>query len=153
MSVAGRFCLDTNILVYAVDLDAEERNEKCWEIVGQASQSDCVLPIQLLAEFFQVTVRKKLLEPERASSLVCDWSNTFQLASADASTLMDAMDAVKGHRLSFWDAMIWAVARRAGCSAMLSEDMQDGRSLGGVAFINPFAADAEERLEVLFRAG
>jgi predicted nucleic acid-binding protein len=62
------------------------------------------------------------------------------------------MDAVEEHRLSFWDAMLWATARQIGCAAILSEDMQDGRRLGGVAFINPFAADAAARLAAVLDA-
>ena len=150
MTVSGRFCLDSNNLVYSVDLDAGERHKRSEKIVEQALQSNCVLPIQALAEFFHATTRKKLLEPDEARVFVLDWSDAFYLALADASTLIDAVDAVMEHRLSFWDAMIWAVARQAECSAIVSEDMQDGRTLGGVAFINPFAADAEERLAPLF---
>ena len=63
--------------------------------------------------------------------------------------LVDAMDAVAEHRLSFWDAMLWATARQSGCSAILTEDMQDGRRLSGVEFINPFTVDAAARLEPL----
>jgi len=73
----------------------------------------------------------------------------FQVASADTTALIDAMDAVENHRFSFWDAMLWATARRIGCVAIFSEDMQDGRRLRGVEFINPFAADAEARLAAL----
>jgi predicted nucleic acid-binding protein len=50
------------------------------------------------------------------------------------------MDAVIGHRLSFWDAMMWATAKHAGCSLLLSEDGDDGRLLGGVTLVNPFAS-------------
>ena len=38
---------------------------------------------------------------------------------------------------------------RSGCSAILSEDMRDGRRLSGAEFINPFATDAAARLEPL----
>ena len=40
----------------------------------------------------------------------------------------------------------------ANCSAILSEDMQDGRRLNGVAFINPFSSGAEARLAALLEA-
>ena len=50
-----------------------------------------------------------------------------------------AMRAVDDHRVAFWDAMIWAVAREAGCRYLLSEDFQHGRTLEGVTFVNPFA--------------
>ena len=43
------------------------------------------------------------------------------------------------HGLSFWDAMLWATAKRAGCRMLFSEDLQDGRRLDGVLFVNPFA--------------
>ena len=45
--------------------------------------------------------------------------------------------------------MLWAAARQSGCSAILTEDMQHGRRLGGAAFLNPFAADAATRLAPL----
>ena len=74
------------------------------------------------------------------------------MTAADDSALIDAIDAVERHRFSFWDAMLWAAARRAGCSAILSEDMQHGQRLGGVVFLNPFAADAATRLAPLLDA-
>lgn len=152
MTVKGRFSLDTNILVYAVDRDAGERHERSTALIGRAARSDCVLTVQALAEFFHATTRKNLLQPSRARAFVRDWLDVFHVASADDTALVDAMDAVEEHRLSFWDAMLWATARRIGCSAILSEDMQDGRRLSGVTFINPFAADASDRLGTLLEA-
>ena len=66
--------------------------------------------------------------------------------SADETALIDAVDAVHEHGLSFRHAMIWATARQAGCSTVLSEDMQDGQRLGGVEFVDPFSADAVSRV-------
>jgi len=62
----------------------------------------------------------------------------FPVCTADEDDLDRAMRAVDDHRLSLWDAMLWATARRAGCRLVLSEDFQDGRDLGGVLFVNPF---------------
>jgi predicted nucleic acid-binding protein len=149
MTVKGRFSLDTNVLVYAVDRDAGERHERARVLIGQAARRDCVLTVQALAEFFHATTRKHLLEPSHASAFVRDWLDVFQVASADDSVLVDAMDAVEEHRLSFWDAMLWATVRQVGCSAILTEDMQDGRRLSGVEFVDPFSADATARLAVL----
>ncbi len=61
--------------------------------------------------------------------------------AADEVCLTDAIDAVTVHSWSFWDAMIWATAKRAGCRLLLSEDGQSGRTLGGVTIINPFVTD------------
>ena len=152
MTVKGRFSLDTNILVYAVDRDAGERHRRSRELVGQAARRDCVLTVQALAEFFHATTRENLLRPARASAVVRSWLDVFHVTSADSSALAEAMDAVEEHRLSFWDAVLWAASRRIGCSAILSEDMQHGRRLSGVEFINPFAADAAPRLAALLDA-
>ncbi|MCY3669977.1 MAG: PIN domain-containing protein [Alphaproteobacteria bacterium] len=152
MTVRGRFSLDTNILVYAVDRNAGERQLQAGDLIGQAARRDCVLTMQALAEFFHATTRKNLLAPARARAFVRNWSDVFRVVSADAAALADAMDAVEEHRFSFWDAMLWATARQGGCSALLSEDMQDSRRLGGVEIINPFAPDADTRLANLLEA-
>ena len=149
MTVKGRFSLDTNILVYAVDLDAGDRHEWSRTLVGRAARCDCVLTAQALAEFFHATTRKNLLPLSRAGVIVRAWLEVFPVTSAGTSALVDAMDAVEEHRLSFWDAMLWATARQSGCSAILSEDMQDGRRLGGVEIINPFRAESAARLGAL----
>ena len=151
MSVKGRFSLDTNILVYAVDRDAGDRHEQSKDLVGQAAKRDCILTVQVLAEFYYATIRKKLLEPSDAETFVQDWLNVFNVVSADSSTLVNAMEAVEKHRLSFWDAMIWAVARKTGCSAIISEDMQGGQRLGGIEFLDPFSSGATDRLALLLR--
>ena len=62
---------------------------------------------------------------------------------------MALVDAMRAEPAAFWDAMLWATARQSGCSAILTEDMQDGRRLSGVEFINPFTVDAAARLEPL----
>jgi len=40
--------------------------------------------------------------------------------------------------LSFCDALVIEAAADAGCSALLTEDMQCGRKFGGVTVQNPF---------------
>ena len=149
MTVRGRFTLDTNILVYAVDRDAGRKHVRAREIVESAARADCILAIQALAEFYHATTRKKLLGRRDAGAFVLDWREVFPLTSADASALIDALDAVEDHGLAFWDALLWATARRAGCAAILTEDMQDGRRLGGVSSIDPFAPESSGRLEAL----
>lgn len=79
-----------------------------------------------------------------------DWLDVFPIVSAGDAALVEAIDGVAEHHLSFWDAMLWTTARQRGCSAIISENMQDGRRLGGVEFINPFAPDSKERLAPLF---
>ena len=58
-------------------------------------------------------------------------------------------DTNEEHRLSFRDAMLGVMACQSGCSAVPSEDPQDGRRLGGVEIIDPFTAAAANRLAPL----
>lgn len=150
MIVKDRFSFDTNILVYAVDRDAGERHGRSKVLLEKAARRDCVLAVQALAEFFHATTRKNLLDPSHARAFVHDWLDVSPIVSAGDAALVEAIDGVAEHHLSFWDAMLWATARQSGCSAIISEDMQDGRRLGGVEFINPFAPDSKERLAPLF---
>ena len=133
MTVRGRFSLDTNILVYAVDLDAGVRHGLFRALAGQVARSDCVPAAQALAEFFHAATRKGFLTPAAASAFVRAWLNVFHVTSANTAVPVDAM--------------LWATARQSGCWAILSEDMQDGRRLGGVEFVDPFTEDASTRLE------
>ena len=66
----------------------------------------------------------------------------------DSNILVVAADQDAG-TISFWDAMLWATARRAGCSAILSEDFQDGQVLQGVRFIDPFLRKNNAYVEAL----
>jgi predicted nucleic acid-binding protein len=138
MTANRRLTLDTNVLVYAADRDAGARHGRAQEIVRQAARVDCILTLQALAEFFRVAVDKRGLPPERAIAVVTGWRDVFAVHAADARALSDAMEAVAAHRLAFWDAMIWATARYAGCRVIVTEGLQDGRELGGVTFLNPF---------------
>jgi predicted nucleic acid-binding protein len=136
--VTIRLTLDSNILVYAADRDAGARHVLAHRIVRRAADLDCVLTLQSLAEFFRVVTGKRGVQPTEAAAIVSAWRDVFPVHAADAAALTAAMDAVAGHSLAFWDAMIWATAQQAGCRLLLSEDLQHGRELGGVAFINPF---------------
>lgn len=149
MIVKGRFSLDTNILIYAVDRDAGARHDRSRVLVGRAAEVDCILTVQALAEFFHATTRKGIVDAAKAGAFVQVWLELFEVVSPDGTALVDAIDAVAEHRLSFWDAMLWATARQAGCAAILSEDNQDGRRLSGVEFINPFVQGADDRVAVL----
>ena len=139
---------DSNILVYAADADAGDKHAAAVGLTDRAMTADCILILQSLAEFFHVITRKGKRTPTDAKGFVEDWRAVFPVFAADEECLVDAMAAVSEHRLPFWDAMIWATARRAGCRLFLTEDFQDGRVIGGVTFVDPF----EERNATLLGA-
>jgi predicted nucleic acid-binding protein len=136
---AERISLDTNILFYAVDRDSGKRHGRAQELIKESAlHQDCLLILQVLGEFFAAVTRKKQMTHEEAQAQVQDWQILFTIMSATPTTLRKALQAVTQHRLSFWDAMIWAVAREAGVTRLFSEDFQHDRVLEGVRFVNPF---------------
>ncbi|WP_207462228.1 PIN domain-containing protein [Azospirillum sp. SYSU D00513] len=143
-----RFTLDTNVLVYAVDRSAGDRHRQAVALARRLPGRDCVLTLQSLAELFRtLTGAKHGVPPARAVDIVQQWRDTLPVVAADDACLTDAMDAVAHHNWSFWDAMIWATAKRHGCRLLLSEDGQAGRTLGGVTIVNPFAVNPPALLD------
>jgi len=50
-----------------------------------------------------------------------------------------AIDLSRYNKLAFYDGLIIAAAVRAGCNALYSEDLQDGREMESLTIRNPFA--------------
>ena len=133
-----RVAIDTNILVYSVDLDADGKHDKAIDLFAQLTPTNCVLSLQSLCEFYSAVTRKKLMPVADAMAQIDDWQQLFPVVSAKPATLTRAFTAVKRYRLSFWDALLWATIREAGITTLLSEDFQHEQHMDGVQIINPF---------------
>ena len=140
-------CLDTNVFGYAIDATAGQRHATAVELVERALGSgETVLILQTLGEFYTMATRKLETSPDDARSFLAGLRAALPVYSATEPDLDKAMAGAQRHGLSFWDAMLWATADRVGVRHLLTEDFQDGRVLGGVMFINPFAAGNEALL-------
>jgi predicted nucleic acid-binding protein len=139
-----RVSFDSNILIYTLSR-GEPRHADAALLLARATRGDCVQTLQSLAECFRVLTAKLGFDPRQARREIEGFRTAFPVCAADATDLDRAMATVERHALSFWDAMLWATARRAGCRVLFSEDFQDGRRLDGVLFVNPFES-ANRRL-------
>lgn len=149
---AERFTLDTNILIYAVDLDAGERHRLALEIVNRSVESACVMTVQALAEFVHAVTRKDLVPLADAIAQARDWLQVFPVVAADARALEAAYAARERGAFGLFDALLLATAHTAGCTLALSEDLHDGARLDGIRVRNPFAGGAlPEDLRSLLR--
>lgn len=144
---------DTNILVYAASESTDERHARAMELVERAVRSGhCVQTLQSLAEFYNATTRRAGVAPCRAAAFVAGWQRVVPIAVAGYSDLEHAMRAVGVHGLAFWDALLWATARRAGIHVLVSEDFQDGRTIEGVRIANPFVPANHAVIEAALQA-
>jgi predicted nucleic acid-binding protein len=137
-----RLTLDSNILVYAAHPD-DQRHARAVAVVARARRADCIQTLQSLGESFRVLTARRGWEAEKAIAVMTGYRHLFEIVAANADDFVVATAAVRDHRLSFWDAMLWATARRAGCRLILTEDGHDGRNLGGVRSVNPFLPENE----------
>jgi predicted nucleic acid-binding protein len=146
------FAFDTNILVYAVDRSEGDRHVTAALLVERASRKRRgVLILQTLAEFYSVTTGKLRGRPEDMLRFLDRLRTVLAVHAADAR---DFDRATRGDRygLSFWDAMLWATADRVVVKYLLTEEFPDGRTLGGVTFVNPFKHENERFLAEILPA-
>jgi len=138
--MSDRILVDTNILVYAYDLDAADKRAQAAEIVDRLwDEGHGVLTTQVLAEFF-VTITRKVKQPlsiADARQIIADYRAGWTVFPTVPETVLQAIDGVLQHQLSFWDAMIWAAARLNDVNTIYSEDMQTGQIIEGVRIDNP----------------
>lgn len=59
--------------------------------------------------------------------------------AVDAGVVRRAVAARRRYAIHFYDGLIVAAAERAGCSRILSEDLNAGQEYFGVRVENPFA--------------
>jgi predicted nucleic acid-binding protein len=138
---------DSNILVYAADRTAGERHGVAVDLIERSiRRGNCIQTLQSLCEFFNVVTRKAGIETGAAAAFVDGWQSVMLVEAATPADLGEAIRAVGVYRIGFWDAMLWATARRAGVSILLSEDFQDGQ-IEGVRILNPFAPHNTAQIE------
>ena len=142
---------DTNILVYATVAAPDLKTTQSRDLIARGMRAGGgILLLQTLAEFSSVAIRKAGIPIERIRTTIDAWRAVLPVQAADNSDLTAALDAVKTHRLGFWDAMLWASAQRAGVRFLFTEDLQDGFVLQGVRFINPFERANHRLIDEIF---
>jgi len=128
---------DTNILVYAQQTGGKADRARAL-LAGGGKFS-----VQVLNEFTAVSRRKQRRDWREITEAVSDVLTTLDPPLALTLDLHTAARALaEDHRLSFYDALIVAAALEAGCDTLFSEDMQHGRTIGGLAILNPFLESA-----------
>jgi len=142
---------DTNVLVYATASISDAKANRARELIARAMRVErSILLLQSLAEFVNVAIRKAKIPVDDVRMTIDAWRAVLPVQAADDDDLGAALEAVREHRLPFWDAMLWASAQRAGVQYVFTEDFQDGFVLQSVHFINPFKLANEQLInEVL----
>jgi len=133
-----RTFLDTNILVYADDpRDPEKQSRANILLTKHLRERTGVLSIQVLQEYFSTSTGKLELAADLAKQRIENFAVLY-VVEPRVNDLLAAIDIHRLHRLSFWDALIVRSAKIAGCSVLLTEDLQHGQVIDGLRIVNPF---------------
>ncbi len=136
--MAARSFFDTNVLIYADDKSVPVKQRRALDLVAEHRRAGTgVVSHQILQEYF-VTVTRKLGVDQRIARRKVELLAEFDVATTDVSDILAAIDLHFLHGFSFWDALVMRAAKQAGCSVLLTEDMQETREIDGVRIVNPF---------------
>lgn len=134
-----RTFLDTNVLVYAADLDAGDKRPRAREVIAQCMRDKTgVLSTQVLKEYFVVATRK-LGVPADIVRRQVELYATLEVIPVTVDRILAAIDLHRLHPLSFWDALILHCAAESGSQRLYTEDLQTHRMINGVRIENPFS--------------
>ena len=136
--MTGPFFVDTNVLVYADDLDAGPKREAARALLRQIVPSgEAVLSVQVLQEYFAVATRRLGLPAEAARDRV-EALSQLEVFTPRVGDLLAAIDLQRLHSLSIWDALVVRAALVSGCRTLYTEDLQHGRRFEALEVVNPF---------------
>jgi predicted nucleic acid-binding protein len=133
--------VDTNILIYAHDVDAKAKHDVAKGVLRELwRRRTGVLSMQVLQEFY-VNVTRKTASPlpkDVARAVV----NSYSIWCIDATPaeIAAAFRIEDESRIGFWDALIVASALKCGATRILSEDLNAQQTISGVQIQNPFAS-------------
>lgn len=144
-----KIALDTNVLAYAEGINGIEKRNIALDLIRNLPQEAAVIPVQVLGELFNVLVRKAGRSRTDAREAILGWRDTFPVIETSPEIMLTAADLATDHQFGIWDAVILSAASQAGCRLLLSEDLQDGFTWGGVTVANPFASPRHALLESL----
>ncbi len=96
-----------------------------------------MVSLQVLQEYFVCATKKLKLDAGIARNKV-EFHSRSDVAEPTVADILAAIDLHRLHGLSFWDALVFRMAKQTGCRVLLSEDMQHGQVIDGVIIVNSF---------------
>jgi len=133
--------LDSNVLVYLFDERDALKRERAEALVRQGlDRRSAHISFQVVQETLNVLTRKLTppVPPAQAQSLLGALLMPLCRVWPSEALYRKALGLQARWRFSFYDALIVAAALEAGCTRLLTEDLQDGQQVETLRIENPF---------------
>jgi predicted nucleic acid-binding protein len=134
---------DSNLFVYLFDSRSPVKQATAEALVRAGIESgDACISFQVVQETLNVITRKlgTPVKPADAKRLVNSLLMPLCRVMPSAALYTRALDLQGRWSYAFYDSLIIAAALEAGCSRLLSEDLQSGQVIETMRIENPFAA-------------
>ena len=128
--------VNTNVLVYAFTDDEPDKHER---VLNALENCIPVVSTQVLKELSNVLVKKKSVSIDAIVETLRDIAEVSEIAEEGFDLICHALESHAKYGYSFYDCLIIETALAAGCSVLLSEDLQDGQIIRDkLKITNPF---------------
>lgn len=134
--------IDTNILVYSVNLDSPKYKQAISFISENVGQLE--IAHQNILEAIRVLTHKNFSHPKRlkeALSATLSITRSCSLIFPNQNTLYLALELIKKHKLSgnkIFDAYLAATALSNGINTIATDNTRDFKKFKQISLINPF---------------
>ena len=128
--------IDTNILVY-ISTNEDEKRIKATELIYKLENA--TISTQVLTEFSNVIIRKKIFPESKLKEYIKRFSNSFNIEILTDTTILKALDIKMKYQFSLWDSLILAASLQSNCTILYSEDLHHSQVIENkIKIINPF---------------
>lgn len=137
---------DTNIFVYLFDETVGAKYMRAREVIQQGMDNHTLyVSYQVVQETLNVITHKAKLAapPEEAADFVERFFSRLQIVPSGLNLYLRALALKGNYGFSFYDSLIIAAALEAGCTRLLTEDLQHGQRIESLLIENPFLAAAQ----------
>src|SRR3989338_7764690 len=136
------FLVDTNVIVYAYEMEESERKNKALKILEKCYNNEITLALsnQNLAEFSVVSLKKLKLNSGKVKETIRDISNFagFKKLFYTDKTVISAIEISEKYNISFWDSLIAATMIENNILSIYTEKEKDFK-VPSLNVINPFS--------------
>lgn len=133
--------IDTNVFIYQLDTSDPRKQAVAERIVRDGlAAGDACISFQVVQECLNTVLRKArvVLQVEQARMYLETVLLPMLQVPSSPALYHRALDIQGRYRFSFYDSLIVAAALAAGCSRLLSEDLQHGQRVEGLTIVDPF---------------